>query len=73
MLGYLLRFLFLFLFVMITLNIFLPDQADKIISICSEYTDIKVDILKSYLNKATLFTQNTFAEVFTKIKSFFVD
>ena len=73
MLGYLLKFLFLFMLVMISLNIFLPEQAHKIIVLSSEYTDIKEDVLKSYLNTATSFTQDTFSEVFTKIKGFFAD
>jgi len=73
MLGYLLKFLFLFMLVMISLNIFLPEQAHKIIVLGSEYTDIKEDVLKSYLDTATTFTQDTFSEVFTKIKGFFAD
>lgn len=73
MLGYLLRFVFLFMVVMISLNIFLPEQAHKIILVSSEYTDLKEDVLKSYLDTATIFTQNTFSEVFSKIKSFFAD
>jgi len=73
MLGYLLKFLFLLMVMMISLNIFLPEQAHKIIAISSEYTDIKEAVLKSYLDKATIFTQDTFSEVFTKIKGFFAD
>ena len=54
--------------VMVVLNIFAPEQADKVLSVFSESTDIKEDTLKFNLDKATQFTKDTVEEVTQTIK-----
>lgn len=68
MLGYIIKFGFLVIMIMVVLNIFAPEQADKLLSTFSESTDIKEDTLKSNLDKATQFTKDTVAEVTQTIK-----
>ena len=63
MLGYIIKFGFLILVIMVSLNIFSPENADKVLSTFSEYSEINKDTLKTNLDKATLFTKDTIAEV----------
>lgn len=68
MLGYIIKFGFLVIVIMVALNIFAPEQADKLLSTFSESTNIKEDTLKANLDKATKFTQDTLSEVSQTVK-----
>ena len=68
MLGYIIKLGFLVIMIMVALNIFAPEQADKLLSTFSESTDIKEDTLKSNLDKATQFTKDTVKEVSDTVK-----
>jgi hypothetical protein len=49
--------------IMIALNIFAPQQADKLLGSFSESTNMDKDSLKNSLDKATEFTKDTISEV----------
>lgn len=68
MLGYIIKFCFLVIVVMVTLNIFAPEQADKVLSTFSKSTDIEETMLKENLDNVTKFTQDTLSEVTEKVK-----
>ncbi len=68
MLGYIIKFGFLIIMIMVALNIFAPEQANKVLSVFSESTDIKEDTLKMNLDKATQFTKDTVEEVSQTVK-----
>jgi len=69
MFGYILKFGFLFVSIMVMLNVFLPEDAQKILVIINEYTDIEVATLNNSLNYVTEFTKDTFLEVKEQIIS----
>lgn len=62
MIGGLLKLGVMVVFVLILLNIFAPQQADKILSVFSEKTALDKDGLKEKLDKATEFTKDTAKE-----------
>lgn len=68
MLGYIIKFGFLVIMIMVALNIFAPEQADKLLATFSKSTDIKEDTLKANLDKATQFTKDTVEEVSQTVK-----
>ena len=68
MLGYIIKLGFLVIMIMVALNMFAPEQADKLLATFSETTDIKEDTLKSNLDKATQFTKDTVKEVSDTVK-----
>jgi len=57
--------------VMVTLNIFIPEQADIIIQSISKYMDIEPSTLKEKLDLITQFTLDTFLEVYDTVKKNF--
>jgi hypothetical protein len=63
MLGFILKLLFFFMTIMVILNIFLPEEAHKLLIVLSEYTSIELVNLEKYLKYITEFTQDTFSEV----------
>ncbi|MEA3512357.1 MAG: hypothetical protein U9R37_02050 [Campylobacterota bacterium] len=63
MIGSLVKLGFLVVVVLVALNIFAPDQADKVLSAVSEKTDIDKDKLQDNLNNATEFAKDTAKEV----------
>ena len=68
MLGYIIKLGFLVIIVMVTLNIFAPEQADKFLSTFSESTSIEKSILSDSLESMTKFTQDTVVEVSQKVQ-----
>jgi len=68
MFGYIIKLGFLVIIVMVALNIFAPEQADKILSTFSESTSIEKDTLENSLESMTKFTQDTVKEVSEKVK-----
>ena len=64
--------MFLVTVVMVTLNIFVPEQADVIIQSFSKYTDLDAVLLKEKLDFITKFTLDTFSEVYATVKKNFV-
>lgn len=68
MLGYIIKLGFLAVVIMVALNIFAPEQAQKVLSTVSESTHIEENTLKENLDKATKFTQDTVDEVSEKVK-----
>jgi len=63
MLGFILKIAFLVVVVMVALNIFAPEQADKVVSVFSEKTQIEESTLKDSLDKVSNFTKDTVNEV----------
>lgn len=62
MLGTLIKLAVVAAIVLIALNIFAPNQADKVLDSVSESTSIDKDKLKEKLDKATEFTKDTVKE-----------
>jgi len=63
MLGFIIKICFLVIVVMVGLNIFAPEQADKVVSLFSEKTQIEESTLKDSLDTVTNFTKDTVNEV----------
>jgi len=68
MLGYIIKFSFLVVAIMVMLNIFAPEQANKVLSTFSKSVDIEENVLKENLDSMTKFTQDTIDEVTQKVK-----
>lgn len=68
MIGGLLKLGVIVVFILILLNIFAPQQADKILSVFSEKTAMDKDGLKEKLDKATEFTKDTVKEASETVK-----
>jgi len=68
MIGYIIKISILILTVMISLNIFMPVQAKRIVIYVSSITNIQEEILQENLNNVTQFTQDTFLEVSQKVQ-----
>ena len=63
MFGFILKIGFIGIVIMVALNVFAPNQANKILTVVSEKTQIEENTLKDNLNKATEFTKDTVSEV----------
>jgi len=68
MFGFISKILVVFVTIMITLNIFVPTQAKKVVSYFSENINIEEEKIQKNLDLVTKFTQDTFEEVFEKVK-----
>ncbi|BFU76888.1 hypothetical protein ALC152_01030 [Arcobacter sp. 15-2] len=68
MFGFISKILIIFITIMITLNIFVPTQAKKVVNYFSESTNIEEGKIQKNLDLATKFTQDTFEEVSEKVK-----
>ena len=68
MLGYIIKFCFLVTVVMVTLNSFVPKQADKVLETFSKYTNLEKTMIKEHLDSVTKFTEDTLSEVTEKVK-----
>jgi len=63
MIGGIIKLALFVVVIMVALNIFAPQQADKLLGTFSESTNIDKDKLKSGLDSATEFTKDTVNEV----------
>jgi len=68
MIGSIVKLGLLVVVILIALNIFAPEQADKLLSTFSEKTDIDKSSLKDNLDKATEFTKDTVKEASQTVK-----
>ncbi len=62
MIGTIIKLAILAVVILVALNIFAPQQADKILGTVSEKTGIDKDDLSDKLNSATEFTKDTIDE-----------
>ena len=71
MIGFILKVSFLVLTIMVVLNIFAPQRADKILLKVSETIDVEEDTLKTNLDKVSSFTKETVETVSEGVKNTF--
>ena len=68
MIGTIIKLAILAVVVLVALNIFAPNQADKILSSVSEKTGMDKDTLSDKLDSATEFTKDTINEASSTVK-----
>lgn len=68
MLGTIIKLAVLAAIILIALNIFAPNQADKVLDSVSESTNLDKSALQDKLNKATEFTKDTIKEASETVK-----
>ncbi len=68
MIGTIIKLAVLAVIILVALQIFAPDQADKVLTTVSEKTGMDKDNLSEKLNEATEFTKDTINEASQTVK-----